>query len=74
MNDNKLSLHLGKTECMLFGSKKRLKSIGNFSVACGNVTVSRVSTVKYLGYILEENLCSNEQATACIKRAGFFIS
>ena len=70
MNDNKLSLHLGKTECMLFGSKKRLKSIGNFSVACGNVTVSRVSTVKYLGYILDENLSGNEQAMACIKRVA----
>jgi hypothetical protein len=23
--DNKLSLHLGKTECILFGSKRKLK-------------------------------------------------
>ena len=32
--DNKLSLHVGKTECLLFGSRKRLKSVENsvFSV------------------------------------------
>lgn len=26
--DNRLSLHLGKTECILFGTKKRLESSG----------------------------------------------
>jgi hypothetical protein len=25
--DNKLSLHLGKTECMIFGPKKKLKKL-----------------------------------------------
>ena len=28
--DNKLSLHIGKTECMLFGSSRKLKRVGDF--------------------------------------------
>ena len=31
--DNKLSLHLGKTECILFGSKRKLKKVKDFTVA-----------------------------------------
>ena len=30
--DNKLSLHLGKTECILFGPRRKLRSITNFHV------------------------------------------
>ena len=30
--DNRLSLHIGKTECLLFGTKRRLKRVGEFSV------------------------------------------
>ena len=30
--DNKLSLHMGKTECVIFGSKGKLKKIRIFSV------------------------------------------
>ena len=70
MTDNRLSLHLGKTECMLFGTRKRLKSVKEFTVACSDVTVGRVNTVKYLGYILDPNLGGNEQATGCIKRVA----
>ena len=32
--DKKLSLHLGKTECMIFGSKRKLKQVNSFSVRC----------------------------------------
>ena len=28
--DNKLSLHLGKTECIIFGPKRKLKTVNNF--------------------------------------------
>ena len=37
--DNKLSLHLGKTEAILFGSKKRLKKVNSFNVKCGEVEI-----------------------------------
>ena len=32
--DNKLSLHLGKTECILFGPKRKLKKVKNLKVTC----------------------------------------
>ena len=32
--NNKLSLHLGKTECMLFGPHRKIKQIANFQVKC----------------------------------------
>ena len=34
LEDNKLSLHLGKTESILFGSKRKLKKVKDFSVTC----------------------------------------
>ena len=37
--DNKLSLHLGKTEAILFGSKMELKSLNSFIVRCGSIQV-----------------------------------
>ena len=40
--DNKLSLHLGKTECILFGSKKKqLKKlkVKDFNVVCNGHTI-----------------------------------
>ena len=38
--DNKLPLHLGKTECILFGSKRKLKRVSNFQVSCNNHIIS----------------------------------
>ena len=34
VDDNKLSLHLGKTESILFGSKSKLKPQPNLQIAC----------------------------------------
>ena len=54
--DNKLSLHVGKTECLLFGSKSRLKRAGDFRVFCEGMAVQRVHHVKYLGCYLDDSL------------------
>ena len=58
--DNKLSLHVGKTECLLFGTKKRLSGIRDFQVACDGTLVARVFKVKYLGVHLNANLNGTE--------------
>jgi hypothetical protein len=47
--DNKLSLHLGKTECVLFGSKCKLKKVDKFQVTCNEHIITAQSSVKYLG-------------------------
>ena len=54
--DNKLSLHVGKTECILFGSKRKLKVVNNFQVEYNGHTISNSDSVKYLGVTLDNNL------------------
>ncbi|MCU7801436.1 MAG: hypothetical protein KZQ70_15225, partial [gamma proteobacterium symbiont of Lucinoma myriamae] len=55
----KLSLHLGKTECMLFGSKRKLKKVQEFKVICNGHTIESTNSVKYLGLNID-NLLSGE--------------
>ena len=49
--DNKLSLHLGKTESILFGSKQKLNKQGhvNLNITCAGNIIQSKSQVKYLG-------------------------
>ena len=54
--DNRLSLHVGKTECLLFGTKRKLKGVDSFSVFCEGMLVDRVHHVKYLGIQLDASL------------------
>ena len=54
--DNKLSLHLGKTECILFGPKRKLKDIQDFNVTCNSHIIKASDRVKYLGVIIDNNL------------------
>ena len=65
--DNKLSLHVGKTECLIFGSKKRLKKVGDFQVFCEGMAVKRVFTVKYLGVHLDACLNGSTHAGNLMK-------
>ena len=65
--DNKLSLHVGKTECLLFGSKRALKRVVNFGFFCDGVAVERVHNVKYLGVQLDENLSGLVHAGVLVK-------
>ena len=46
--DNKLSLHLGKTENILFGPNQKLKNVVDFSIKCNGHTVDSSEKVKYL--------------------------
>ena len=54
--DNKLSLHLGKTESILFGSKRKLRKVNDFNVTCNGKNIDRSSSVKYLGLPLDQCL------------------
>ena len=49
---NQLSLHLGKTESVLFGSKARLKSGPNLNGVCNGKPFEAKDYVKYLGPLL----------------------
>jgi len=72
--DNRLSLHLGKTESVLFGTKRRLKRVGEFRVMCGDTVVKRSHSVKYLGVQLDESLDGKGHAISVINKVAARIS
>ena len=57
--DNKLSLQMGKTECILFGSKRKLRKTNKFSIECNGHTIKAQNSVKYLELDLD-NLLTGE--------------
>ena len=44
------------TECILFGTKRRLAKAENFEVHSGEALIKRVTSVKYLGVTLDQYL------------------
>ena len=54
--DNKLSLHLGKTESILFGTKHKLHSKSNLQISCNDTSISTTSSVKYHGVTIDQFL------------------
>ena len=54
--DNKLSLHLGKTESILFGSCKKICNSPSLDIKCGDMKISSKKSVRYLGVDLEQTL------------------
>jgi len=68
--DNKLSLHLGKTECMLFGSARKLKKIQNFHVSCNGHTIPSQDQVKYLGLTIDCTLNCEAIIDNIVKRVN----
>ena len=51
--DNKLSLHLGKTESILFGSPQKIKCNPSLEITCNNLAIKYTTSLKYLGVTLE---------------------
>ena len=71
--DNRLSLHTGKTECILFGTHRRLKG-ADFIIKCGDAVIKRVTSVKYLGVTLDQFLNFREHAIEILKKANAKLS
>ena len=63
-----MSLHLGKTESILFGTKIRLSSAEKFEVTCDGKIINPTNSVKYLGITLDEDLSSESVATSVIRK------
>ena len=68
--DNRLSMHLGKTECILFGPKRKLKEVENFNVECDDHTIQSVKSVKYLGLDLDQSLSGDTIVNNIVKKTG----
>jgi hypothetical protein len=68
--DNKLSLHLGKTESIVFGSKHKLKSKSVLDINCNGTSIQPTKSVKYLGVTLDQHLSFAVMADAVLKKAN----
>ena len=70
---NKLSLHLGKTESILFGSRQKLKAQPSLNVTIvfnsNGHTLESKSCVKYLGATIDQCLTFESMARSVIKKA-----
>jgi len=58
--NNKLSLHLGKKESILFGSKPRIRTQPSLDITCNGSSVESKTSVKYLGVTIDQCLSSEE--------------
>ena len=56
LNDNKLTINLEKTKCMLMGSNRKLRNAKTLLVSISNYEISNVNCFKYLGVILSNDL------------------
>ena len=68
--DNKLSLHLGKTESILFGTRQKLRSHTGLNISCNGTPISSTTSVKYLGITIDQHLSFTSMAESIIKKAN----
>ena len=68
--DNKLSIHFGedKTKSILFGSKIKLKEVGQLNITYQGIDIKQNSQVTYLGCILDETMSDEPMAYKTIKK------
>ena len=67
LSDNKLSLHLGKTESILFGSKRKINKAPKLNISCKGNVIQAQKSVKYLGSEIEQDLSGEAMGTKLIK-------
>ena len=72
--DNRLSLHMGKTECLLFGTAGKLKRAGHLNITCEGEPIKRVSSIKYLGVELDEHMNGEAHGKKLIGKCAGRIS
>lgn len=68
--DNRLSLHPGKTECILFGSRARLKKVNNFHISCNGNTIQSQESINYLGVTLDQYLSGDIMVDSVVKKVN----
>ena len=66
--DNRLSIHLGKTECILLGTESRLLINSEMKVTCGETKVTAKTSARYLGVDLDQSLDGKLIAETILKK------
>jgi hypothetical protein len=67
--DNKLSIHLGKTESILFGSCRKLKDKIGLHITCNGSNILAKSEVKYLGVSIDQSFTGNNIASNVVSKS-----
>ena len=67
-------MHVGKIESILFGSRRALNKAGEFCVTCDGEAVQRVTSVKYLGVILDETMSFDDFVNQICNKADGKLS
>jgi len=68
--DNKLSLHLGNTESILFGSPQKIKCNPSLEITCNNLAFNSATSMNFLGATLDQTLSFSEIAQSLLKKAN----
>ena len=71
--DNKLSIHLGKTESILFASRNKLKKCSEIKISCNNVLIDSKECVKYLGAYIEQDLSGSNMVNTIFSKLNSCI-
>ena len=64
--DNKLSLHLGKTQPIVFGTRTQLCKCNTLNIVCNGIVIESKQTVTYLGVTLDQSLSDDVKASDVI--------
>ena len=70
LESNKLSLHLGKSESILFASKTKLRNVNKMKIVCNGNEIVAKEYVKYLGATLEQDVSGNIMGSTAIKKVN----
>ena len=68
--DNRLSLHLGKTQSIVFTNKRNLRNRNVLNIAYNGVDIKGAKSVNYLGLKLDHDLNGSLIAQKIISRAN----
>ena len=69
LEENKLSIHLGKKESILIASKIGLGRTDIFKISCGSVAIESKSKITYLGLTFDNDMSFSSMGNLVIKKS-----
>ena len=72
--DNELSIHLGKTESIFFGSNKKIRKQSTMKIICWDNEVAAKDNVKYLGISLDQSLGGKYIGESILKKGNLRLT
>ena len=70
MTNNKLSMHMGKTEVIVFSSRRKQHLLKNVHIKCQDNVIKSSDKVKYLGLHLEQSLAGDHTVNSIIGKCA----